>query len=556
MEKIKIKNLCFSYPGKEPILKNVSFELEEGEFAVLCGKSGSGKSTLLRLLKPSLEPNGTKSGEIIFFSKELSKLSEREAASEIGFILQDTQYQAVTGTVASELAFGLENLGLGREQIRLAVSETASYFSLSQIMNKKISELSGGQRQKVCLASVVAMRPKLLILDEPLSQLDAMAAESLLGTLLKLCRENSMTVLMCEHRLESVVPYADKLIYLNNSQLEFFGAPSQIKRETVKESEFLSACLPTPMKLFCALEEKGSLPLTTVEAKKRLSGLFENKPVKAFDADEKKKKQKNDYAICAKDVWFAYPEGDYVLKGFDLKVQKGTFFALMGENAGGKTTALKLLSGILECKRGSIKLLGKKLKKKNADEFFGKTVAMLPQDPQLLFAGPTIEEDLLYAADAWGTKDEEKRKELFELCRLCEIENLLKSHPYDVSGGEIQRAALAMLLLKKPQILLLDEPTKGMDNLFKRRFAKIIESLCSRGVTVVMVSHDTEFCAEFCDECALLFCGSTALQSDSNRFFSGNYFYTTAANKIARHLFKNAVTVGQVIELCKKNPES
>ncbi|MGN0468844.1 MAG: energy-coupling factor ABC transporter ATP-binding protein, partial [Acutalibacteraceae bacterium] len=233
MEKIRIKNLSFSYPDSGQTLKNINLEFLPGEFVVLCGKSGSGKTTLLRLLKPQLAPNGEKSGEIDFFGTNLEELSQRQSAEEIGFILQDTEYQAVTNTVRSELAFGLENLGKDSSQIRLSVAETASYFSLSDIMDKKISTLSGGQKQLVCLASVVAMHPKVLILDEPMSQLDSVAAENLLSVLLKLCKENAVTVILSEHRLENLAAYADRLIVLDEGEVVFNDSPEKISKELI-----------------------------------------------------------------------------------------------------------------------------------------------------------------------------------------------------------------------------------------------------------------------------------------------------------------------------------
>ena len=243
----------------------------------------------------------------------------------------------------------------------------------------------------------------------------------------------------------------------------------------------------------------------------------------------------------------------YVLNGLDLKIKKGSFFALLGANGAGKTTALSLISGTLTCKQGKIKLFDKPINKYKADELYGKTIGVLPQKCESLFGGYTVREDL----DKSLTKsvpDKKARKErIDEAISFCEITDLLDRHPYDISGGELQRAALCMVLLKNPQILLLDEPTKGMDNLFKKQFARKIKELNNSGVTVVMMSHDTEFCAEYCDECALIFDGMCALQDETTKFFSQNFFYTTSANKIAREFFPLAVTERQVLQLCREN---
>ncbi|MGN1418584.1 MAG: ABC transporter ATP-binding protein [Acutalibacteraceae bacterium] len=552
MEKIKIKNVSFSYPDSGQMLKNINLEFLPGEFVVLCGKSGSGKTTLLRLLKPQLAPNGEKSGEIEFFGTSLEALSQRQSAEEIGFILQDTEYQAVTNTVRSELAFGLENLGKDSADIRLSVAETSSYFSLSDIMDKKISTLSGGQKQLVCLASVVAMHPKVLILDEPMSQLDSAAAETLLSVLLKLCKENAVTVILSEHRLENLVPYADRLIVLDEGEVVFNDSPEKIGKELIAENEFLRLSLPSPMIIHSQLDLSGNAPLTVSQGRRMLSALFQNKKIKPEEITETQT-QKEEIAVKMSDVRFAYENSGYVLKGLNLKIKKGSFFALMGENAAGKTTAMNIMSGILPCKRGRVKLFGKNIEKIKREELYNGLAAVLPQKCPLLFAGPTVREDLENVLSFQKLSKEQKQQKLYEISSLCEIEHILDRHPYDVSGGEIQRAALAMVLLKEPKILFLDEPTKGMDNLFKKSFAEIIKKLCKSGTTVVMISHDTEFCAEYCDECALIFDGVCAACKNARDFFCENYFYTTAAHKTARHIFPLAVTTWQVIELCKKN---
>lgn len=551
MVNFKINNLSFSYPeSKKQALKNINLTINQGEFIVVCGKSGGGKSTLLRMLKPELTPHGTKKGDITFFDSK--DFSLRQSAEKIGFLLQNTEYQTVTHSVRSELAFGLENLGLDSKTIRLRIAEISAYFSLENIIDKKISELSGGQKQTVCLASILMMHPDVIIFDEPTSQLDPMAAETLLNTVHKLCRENGITVIITEHRLESLIPIADRVIVIEDGEIISDASPRDIPSELIKNNEFVSSAVPTSMRLHTDLELSSPTPLNVAEGKQMLTSLFIDKP-KYTEITDEKNKNLNELAVEVKDLWFAYDKSRYVLKGLDLKIKKDSFFALLGANGAGKTTALSLMSGLLPCKQGKIKLFGKNITKYKDSALYGKTVGVLPQKCESLFGGNTVREDLEKAL-AKSVPDKERRKEIIEkVAAFGEITDLLERHPYDISGGEMQRAALCMVLLKEPQILFLDEPTKGMDNLFKKQFANKIKELNDKGITVIMVSHDTEFCAEYCDECAMIFDGVCALQEEKNKFFSQNFFYTTAANKIARDIFPLAVTERQVLELCRKN---
>ena len=554
MVNFKINNLSFTYPeSKKQAIKNINLTINQGEFIVICGKSGSGKSTLLRMLKPELTPHGTKEGEIKFFGSD--EFSLRNSAEKIGFLMQNTEYQAVTHSVRTELAFGLENLGLDSKIIRLRIAEISSYFSLENIIDKKTAELSGGQKQMVCLASILAMHPDVIIFDEPTSQLDPMTAEALLNTIHKLCKENGITVIITEHRLENLIPIADRVIVMDSGEIISDTSPRNIPSELITDNDFVSSAVPTSMRLHSELKLKSPVSLNVAEGRQMLSSLFREKPSYTVP-DNKKADIKAEVAIEVKDLWFAYDKSRYVLNGLDLRIKKGSFFAMLGANGAGKTTALSLISGTLTCKQGKIKLFGKPINKYKTDEIYGKTIGVLPQKCESLFGGYSVREDLEKSLTK-SVPDKKSRKErIDEVASFCEIADLLDRHPYDISGGELQRAALCMVLLKNPQILLLDEPTKGMDNLFKKQFARKIKELNNSGITVVMVSHDTEFCAEYCDECALIFDGMCALQDETTKFFSQNFFYTTSANKIAREFFPLAVTERQVLQLCRENLEN
>ena len=553
MVNFKINNLSFSYPdSKTQALKNINLTVNQGEFIVICGKSGSGKSTLLRMLKPELTPHGSSSGEREFFGKVQKDFSHRDSAEKIGFLLQNTEYQAVTHSVRTELAFGLENLGLDSKTIRLRIAEISAYFSLENVIDKKISELSGGQKQTVCLASILMMHPDVIIFDEPTSQLDPMTAETLLNTIHKLCKENGITVIITEHRLQNVIPVADRVIIMDEGEIISDTSPRDIPSELVANDAFVSSAVPTAMRLYTELKLSSTVPLNVAEGRQMLSDIFPAKP-EYTELTPENKVLSNELAVEVKDLWFAYDKSRYVLKGLDLRIKKGSFFAMLGANGAGKTTALSLISGLLPCKQGKIKLFGKPIHKYKDNELYGKIIGVLPQKCESLFGGNTVREDLEKALIKSIPDKKERQKQIESLASFCEITDLLDRHPYDISGGEMQRAALCMVLLKKPQMLFLDEPTKGMDNLFKKQFASKIKELNGKGITVIMVSHDTEFCAEYCDECALIFDGKCTLQEESGKFFSQNFFYTTSANKIVREFFPRAITERQVLELCRKN---
>ena len=545
MEVIKTNTLSFRYPGsKEYAVDDISVTVFEGEFVVLCGESGSGKTTLQSLLKPEIAPKGEISGEIQLFGKDIKSLDSRESAEKIGFISQNVEYQIVNHTVRNELAFGLQNIGLSNNEITSIIAETAEYFGLSAMMDERVDTLSGGTKQLLVLASQCAMHPKLLILDEPTSQLDPIAAERLLTILRKLCDEYSMTVLISEHRLHNVIPLADKLIVLEGGKVIFDGLPEDIDLTTLKESEFLSFAVPSHMRL-CLEMGAGKAPVTLAQGRR----FFRERLLspKHTEIERNGKKENGETAISVKHLYYSYDAENYVLKDFSLRVNSGTIFALMGENGAGKTTALRLLCGSLRSKKGKICFFGK------ASEKSDIKLAYLPQRCEALFAGMTIREDMQRALKNSKCTKEEKEKLISVQADFFDLGDILERHPYDVSGGQMQKSALAMLMLLEPDIIFLDEPTKGMDNVFKHRFGEKLKQLAKQGRTIFMVCHDTEFCAEYADECALLFDGAVISQQSAKEFFSENYFYTTSARKMTSGIFKNAVTEDEVLDLWRKN---
>ncbi|MDD2189457.1 MAG: energy-coupling factor transporter ATPase [Eubacteriales bacterium] len=585
MALFSIRDLTFTYPLKDiPAIKGVNLTVEYGEFITVCGKTGCGKSTLLRNLKTALTPHGAVTGEIYFDGRLLSEIDLREQTQRIGYVLQNPENQIVTDKVWHELAFGLESLGYDTQSIRLRVAEMASFFGIQDWFMKDVSELSGGQKQLLNLAAVMAMQPDLLILDEPSSQLDPIAASNFLETVKKINSEIGTTIIITEHRLEEVLPMSDRAVVLDSGRVILDSAPKNVGEELLKLNHDMFLAMPGPMQIYAGLikaqKEMGidinpnadqnvdpnidpiidpnkaagmSCPITVREGRKWLTEVFHAREIRCRDLDIAKKTE-NETIIELRNVWFKYSRNHSdAIKGLSLNISAGQMHCIVGGNGTGKTTALALIGGIHKPYRGKVKLMGRELSKYTKEELYNGIFGILPQNPQSLFVEKTVGLDLFEVLEKKTLSIEEKEAKVKAAAKLMEIDDLLKMHPYDLSGGEQQRAALGKVLLLKPKIILLDEPTKGLDNHFKIKLAGILNKLLENGITVVMVSHDIEFCAKYGDQCSMFFDGNIITTNTPNRFFSGNSFYTTAANRMSRHKFSNAVTAKDVIDICIQN---
>lgn len=546
MEVFEIKNMTFTYAGaSRPAIKDISLRIEPGEMMTVCGKSGSGKSTLLRHMKPALAPVGEISGSLTFCGRNIRELSHEEQASRIGYVLQNPDNQIVTDKVWHELAFGLESLGEDTATIRLRVAEMASYFGIQAWFHKDVAELSGGQKQLLNLASVMVMQPDVLILDEPTSQLDPIAAEEFLDTVRKINRELGTTVLLAEHRLEQVVTMSDRVVVLDDGRIIADDAPANVGAILAVKGHPMFMAMPTPMQAYghlyqCGIGREQACPTDVREGRNWLTALMKGKRITEVSLPDVEPQENGSPVIEMKDIWFRYSRDENdVLRDFSLSINRGELLCMVGGNGAGKTTALNIMGGIRKHYRGAVKISGK--------------TGILPQNPQTVFVEKTLSRDLMEVLEDHPLSGSEREKKVREMTELLEIDGLLDMHPYDLSGGEQQRAALAKVLLLEPDILLLDEPTKGLDPDFKEKLAGILTRLIEDGMTIVMASHDIEFCCRHADRCAMVFDGKVISCGAPRRFFSGNSFYTTAANRMSRHIFENAVNVEDLIRLVKNN---
>lgn len=531
MSVFNIRNLKFKYKNSAVgALKNFSLDIEKGEFLLICGHSGCGKTTLIRLLKSIASPYGEKSGDIYYKGTPIDEVDTRTQSAEIGYVFQKPDMQIVTDKVWHELAFGLESLGYDTPTIRVRVAEMASFFGIQDWFYKPVSELSGGQKQLLNLASIMVMRPEVILLDEPTSQLDPIARQELLDTLIRINRELGTTIIMSEHRLEEIMYVADRVVVMKEGEILTEGKPQRVGAYLNSINEPMFLAMPTPMRIFQEVEGGENSPMTIGEGKTWLEKTLGGETITLPFREDK---FTGEYAITAKEAWFKYekttPE---VIKGLDLNIRRGEIYSIVGGNGVGKSTALSLIVGINKPYRGKVKVLE------------GLSIGLLPQDPQLMFVKSTVYEDLKANCN--------DKDNIANIASLCSIENLLERHLYDLSGGEQQRVALAKILLNKPDILLLDEPTKGIDESFKIVFGKIISELKEKGLTIVIVSHDIEFCASYSDRCGMFFDGSIVMEEESHKFFAGNRFYTTATNRMCVDSIINAVTIDEALA-CLKN---
>lgn len=534
MEILSCENVAFKYnESTDYAISDCTFSVKKGEKIMLCGASGSGKSTLLRLLKRELSPRGELSGNITLMGKDRSELSDRESAEKIGFVMQSPDSQTVCDKVSAELAFGLESFGVKSGEIQSRVGEMATFFGIEPLYDRDISTLSGGQKQLVALCSVMATDPDILLLDEPTAQLDPVAARELLGILDCLNKEMGVTIIIAEHDPEELFDSCDKILYLAKGKTEFFGTPALTAKYFVENA--LEGFLPETAKAFARLCD--DLPLNVRQGRAKLEKLGVTDIPKQAVTDTERAEP---YALQCKNLWQRYEKNSPdILKGCDLGIRKGECYGLLGSNGGGKSTLLRVICGLCKPYMGTVSLFGKKQKAYKNGSLFREMLAFLPQEPVTMFVKESVREDLLQSGDKVTVENVSQRMG---------IEHLLDRHPWDLSGGEIQKCAFAKILLADPKIIVLDECTKGMDSFAKKALGDILLDLKDEGRTILLVTHDLEFAAQYCDRCGLLFDGKIVAEDNAVEFFSHNRFYTTAAAKLTRGFFSGAVTSTAVRE--------
>ena len=595
MSLIKFEDFSFRYPHQENTLSQINLEVGEGEFILLCGPSGSGKTTLLSNLKNEIQPSGDSDGIIYYNGQNIRDMPPEQSASEIGFLFQNPEDQMVSDNVLQEIAFPLENMGLSTGEIRNRVAEMTAFFGLDKHLYQNVNELSGGQKQLVNLCSLLVLKPRVLLLDEPTSQLDPIAAYDFLSILRRLNEEFSITIMATEHKIDNMFPFIDKAIFLKEGCVQYSDKPRHICSQACSDHVFRNY-LPYVTRINFLLQSKydylGNLeiPLNIREGRSNLNLLNQElkksqrslHPPRSRDYEEEDEntkamdKSRNTLLSC-KNVWFGYVPEHIVLKGIFMDIHPGEFLSILGGNGTGKTTLLQILAGLMKPKKGKIRY--------REDLNLG----YVHQNPMIHFRQETVQEEFQEVSLEDHLPTEKKREvklfksifkskdsnsvtkspaseesfdlkrsfdsknnsslsedEKMELIKLFELSSLLDRHPYDCSGGEQQKIAIVKALLTRPDILFLDEPTKGMDPISKLNLADLLKKLQKKGLTIVMTTHDLDFAAEYSQRCMLIFNGGIQVDDTPRTVFSSNNFYTTFVNRMVKDYLPQGVTLSDV----------
>ncbi len=531
MDIVTAKNLSFIYESQSfPTLNDISFTINEGEFVLICGKSGCGKTTLLRHIKRNIAPFGKLTGELKLFGQDCHSLDKSAIATDIGYVFQNPDSQIVCDTVAEELAFGLENLGIKSAEIRLRIAEMATFFGIEDMMNSDIHTLSGGQKQMLNLASIMVMNPRLLLLDEPTSQLDPISRSEFHYMINRLNRELGLTIIMCEHNTEELFSMADKVLIIDNGSLLTNSNPYNAAGQIITGNSDIVSFLPTCTRMLYNCSSINKLPLNIRESRPILSSIKQSLSSSSINestfSNEKKVLNSKEEIINAKELYFRYEKNSPdVLRGASITCYKGEIRSLMGGNGSGKTTLVSIICGLRKQYSGKLNIHG--------------NIGYLPQNPSYCFVKSTIIDDYEALMKSLRIQHNILEDLIKTYVFFADIPSIYNSNPADLSGGELQKAALFKLLLTSPTLLVLDEPGKGLDPIAKSELGQILTLLKNSGITTLMVTHDVEFAARYSDNCSMLFDGEIISTTNPRTFFTNNHFYTTNASRLTSGIIDN-----------------
>lgn len=525
---IEVRGLSFAYPGvKAPVLEGLDWRVSQGAFALLAGGTGSGKSTLLSLLKPEIAPAGERTGELRVLGENVADMNVRASAERVGYVFQDPENQIVCESVWHEMAFGLENLGMPRDEIRRRVAETSYFFGLEDWLHRDTDTLSGGRKQLLSLAAVLALRPRVLLLDEPTSQLDPVAEKNFLHALFRVNRELGCTVVVATHQPRPMLEYATCAYRIEDGRVcEVADIASLGHREGLVSGEVpgwgasrraKNGVFSSVSGQLGSLDPRAGAPGAKKGLKSDKSGEFEAQILSQDDLGVPSRaggrrillKMHAGSATTLSEGWFRYDRvSGWVLRGLDVTFSAGAVHAIVGGNGCGKSTMLSVLAKTAKLQRGRM-VRG------------AASAALLPQNPKALLVAETVHDELMEWASTCGYDEAVARERAAQLG----LDGLDARHPYDLSGGQRQLLALAKLLLIGPELLLLDEPTKGLDLASRRIIAHALRDHAKAGGTVIMATHDLDFAEQVADDIAMMFDGEVACMEPPADFFADNVFY-------------------------------
>lgn len=552
MSYISLQNVTYNYPlQKIKALNNITLNIDKGEIVFILGKSGSGKSTLARCLTGAIPYfyGGDISGEILINNKSIRNFTHKERAKEITMVFQDPERQLVMDKVHREIAFSLENIGVCDKEIKRRVWETMTFFNISHLWNREVVSLSGGEKQKVVIASAVALKPNCIVLDEPISQLDPQSAEEVIYFIKKINEELGITIIIIEQRIDKWFDISDRILMIDNGKIKFIGN----KEEFYKENSY--NFLPSYLKVNKLLGEKS---YKSIKDTRKIINKLNYKNTKNV-LQENTSDNKNKFSL--KNIFKKQVEEKYLIKLRNISVKKedktilsdinlnfkgSTFYTIMGENGAGKSTLLKTLMGLIDFK-GDIYLKEKSIKNLKRKEI-AKLIGYVSQNPNDYISKDTVEEEIKFTLSNFGINDD---KSVDDILNDLNITSLKYMNPRDVSGGEKQRIAIASIMVMKPKIIILDEPTRGLDNVTKERLGEFLKSLVKSGSTVIMVTHDMDFTSEYSDEIILMFNGKIIAKDYKEKILKDGIYYTSIVHNLFKDKYPNVFSIKDFKNLLK-----
>ena len=552
---INIENFTFYYGDSEkPALKNINLQIKDGEFILITGPSGGGKSSLCRCFN-GLIPHfygGRVTGNVAVQGTDVISHSTKELATKVGMIFQDPENQLVAMDVEREIAFGLENLAFPKMLIAKRLEESLDTLGISALRHRQVHELSGGEKQKVAIASVLALHPSILVLDEPTSELDPKSAEEVLSVVERLNDELGLTVILIEHRLDRVAQHVDRLIMMSHGEVVADGDPRQVLSS--KKPVEIGVGVPPITKLVQGMRERGinidKTPLTVKEGRTMLEGVFQKA---SGQIPRRNKNDDGEPIIEIRKLWHVYPTGVTALKDISIKVCEGEFVAIMGRNASGKTTLVKHISGLLRPTKGMVLVDGIDTRRATIAEL-AKKVGFVFQNPNDHLFADTVEEEIAFTLKNLGGNGGEVKSRVDEILERFNIKEYRKQYPRYLSGGEKQRIALASVIIAQPRVLILDEPTRGMDYGLKSQLMAFLNEYRSQGNTVILVTHDVEMVAEHADRVILMSEGKVVVDDNKREVLSKALLFSPQINRLVQAFTKYGVpedvlTVDEALDL-------
>lgn len=536
LEIININNLTFNYPdSKQSAIKNINLTVNEGEFILIVGPSGCGKSTLIRLLNRVVPDyyGGIIEGEVSISGRNIEFLDKKQVIENVGMVYQHPEKQIVLQDVEREIAFGLENFNTDINTMKRNVFEVISLLGLNKIRDKQTTEISGGEKQRVAIASVVSMDPQIIAFDEPISQLDPISAEEVLNSIKRLNRDLGKTIILVEQRLDKCFHMADRIIFMENGEIIGQGTPKNIPENIVNKYH-----LPTITYIF---KEAGlqTLPITVKEGR----DIIRNNKFQDLKEDDLKFKE---VVMEIEKLNFEYERGYKILKDLSFKLHRGEIMTVMGENGAGKSTLFKIIAGMIDKYKGKVLIDNKNIKSLKLKERI-KKIGYLSQNPNDYFGRKTVFEEVGYTLKNIGEYKEEKVEQVMKLLNISYLED---KNPRDLSGGEKQRVAIACTIITDPEILILDEPTRGMDAEAKENLGEIIKTLAEVGKSIVVITHDSDFAGDYSHSVMLMFNGEIVAKGCARDILYNSMYYSPQISKIFKNKC-NIISSKRAIELLK-----